>query len=78
MALQVDVARRQLEGGERALGALSPLGVLDRGFSLVRREDGAIVRDAAEVSPGDAIDLRFARGSATARVLESEPEEDAE
>lgn len=71
-------ARQQLEASERALSALSPLAVLDRGFTLTRDADGRIVRDSRELNPGDEIDLRFARGTATARVLgvgaEEEPE----
>jgi exodeoxyribonuclease VII large subunit len=43
------------------LGALSPTRVLDRGYALALRE-GVAVRDAATLRPGDALDLRFARG----------------
>jgi exodeoxyribonuclease VII large subunit len=51
------------------LSALSPLAVLERGYSLTTGPDGALIRDAAEIDPGDEVSLRFRRGTATARVL---------
>lgn len=51
------------------LDALSPLRVLDRGYSLVRRADsGRILRDADDVSPGDALAIRLAKGELSAVV----------
>jgi exodeoxyribonuclease VII large subunit len=47
---------------------LSPLEVLERGYSIVTTEAGAIVQDAAQVAAGDELALRFARGGAAARV----------
>ncbi|HKL22027.1 MAG TPA: exodeoxyribonuclease VII large subunit, partial [Tichowtungia sp.] len=38
---------------EAQLRALSPLGVLDRGYSLTETEDGTVVRDATTVKKGD-------------------------
>ena len=40
------------------------LAVLGRGFALARREDGRVVRDAAEVAPGERLALRFSPCSA--------------
>jgi exodeoxyribonuclease VII large subunit len=51
------------------LDALSPLSVLKRGFSITETMDGAIVRDTEQVAPGDELNLRFAEGSLTAKVL---------
>jgi exodeoxyribonuclease VII large subunit len=61
--------RRSLEARRARLGqvgaqiaALSPLAVLDRGFAMVQR--GAdLVRDAAQVAPGDRLRVRLARGA---------------
>jgi exodeoxyribonuclease VII large subunit len=63
-------SRGELGEGAARLEALSPLAVLSRGFALAQTGDGAIVRDAAVLSPGDPLDLRFARGRARATVLE--------
>jgi exodeoxyribonuclease VII large subunit len=51
------------------LNALSPQLVLERGYSIVARDDGHIVRDAAELAPGDDLTLTFARGGALGRVI---------
>jgi len=62
-------ARTHVQQQAARLDALSPLGVLGRGYSLTQRAaDGRIVRDAAELSLGEAITTRFARGRATSRV----------
>jgi exodeoxyribonuclease VII large subunit len=47
---------------------LSPQGVLERGYSIVTTEAGAVVQDASQVAVGDGVALRFARGGADARV----------
>jgi len=53
---------------ERSLSHLNPKAVLERGYALVTRADGALVHDAAQLAPGDDVRLGFARGSAAARV----------
>jgi len=56
------------------LESLSPLAVLGRGYSLTRRvSDGRLIRDAADLSPGEAITTRFIRGQAVSRVERVEP-----
>ncbi|HSH70907.1 MAG TPA: exodeoxyribonuclease VII large subunit, partial [Deferrisomatales bacterium] len=55
--------RRQAQQRWRGeLGALSPLGVLERGYALVRTPAGAVVRDAAKLSPGCGVTVRLTRG----------------
>ncbi|MDN4490453.1 exodeoxyribonuclease VII large subunit [Demequina sp. SYSU T00068] len=56
---------RELAAGVRAL---SPLSTLERGFAVVRDAAGGIVRDAAQVGPGDALRIRVARGEIAADV----------
>jgi exodeoxyribonuclease VII large subunit len=51
------------------LETLSPLNVLARGYSLTRIEDdGSLVRDAAQVRPGDRLRTHLARGRVVSRV----------
>ncbi|RIK97770.1 MAG: exodeoxyribonuclease VII large subunit, partial [Proteobacteria bacterium] len=51
------------------LDSLSPLAVLARGYAIARRaDDGRIVRSAADVAVGDALDVRVAEGRVEARV----------
>jgi exodeoxyribonuclease VII large subunit len=54
----------------RTLNAVSPLATLDRGYAIVSRLSGAIVRSAAEVSPGTPIEVRLAVGKIRAKVEE--------
>ena len=63
-------ARDQIESDVRrftrltaALDALSPLKVLGRGYAMAQGSDGAILRDSAQVAPGDTIRVQLARGS---------------
>jgi len=59
--------RSRMEHAAGRLDAVSPLAVLGRGYAIALR-DGHAVRDADEVSPGDGLDLLFARGRVRARV----------
>jgi exodeoxyribonuclease VII large subunit len=60
------------------LAALSPLAVLDRGYSLVvRTEDGKLVSSASEIRSGDDLRLRFRTGTALATVVSTEAQEEA-
>lgn len=68
---------RRLAAAAARLEGLSPLAVLARGYSLTRGPEGEVVRDAAQLSVGDELETRLARGSVRARVLEARPEEPA-
>ncbi|HVN32164.1 MAG TPA: exodeoxyribonuclease VII large subunit [Thermoanaerobaculaceae bacterium] len=55
--------RLKLESLERALGALSPSNVLDRGYSITTREgEVRALRDASEVMAGERLVTTLARG----------------
>jgi exodeoxyribonuclease VII large subunit len=61
--------REAMEKRRRAFGvavgkleAMSPLAVLERGYSLTRTPDGAVVTDAAQVEAGDHVRVRLLRG----------------
>ena len=62
---------------DRSLRHLDPLRVLDRGYSIVTGQSGAVVQDAAAIAVGDAVRMRFARGEAdaevTRRIVAGEP-----
>ena len=42
-----------------SLDAMSPLKVLGRGYAIARKEDGKIVKKAADVEKGDRIKVRL-------------------
>jgi len=76
LALRLKHASRgDLEQKQRLLAALkanlahlNPEAVLSRGYAIVTREDGVIVRDSVELEVGSAVDLRLGRGRAGARI----------
>src|SRR4029453_7337790 len=63
------VERRRAALAQKAgrLRALSPRATLDRGYAIVRRE-GALVRTAGAVTPGDEISVEVSDGAFGARA----------
>jgi exodeoxyribonuclease VII large subunit len=59
-------ARARLEGLSARLSAVSYMAVLERGFALVSDGEGQPLTRAAEVTPHQAVQLRFADGSVAA------------
>ncbi|RMF18810.1 MAG: exodeoxyribonuclease VII large subunit, partial [Deltaproteobacteria bacterium] len=74
--LRVEGASNKLARLSSKLEALSPLAVLERGYSLATRPDGRLVRSAGEIKPGDELGLRFARGRARASVIDTREDEE--
>jgi exodeoxyribonuclease VII large subunit len=60
--------RSRLEQAAGKLATLSPLAILERGYSLIFDARGALVNDASQLAPGDEIQARLARGDIRARV----------
>jgi exodeoxyribonuclease VII large subunit len=63
--------RDALRGHARVLDSVSYERVLARGFALVARPDGGLVRSAGSVQEGDLLKLRFADGDVAARAGET-------
>jgi exodeoxyribonuclease VII large subunit len=53
------------------LEAINPLGVLARGYSVTRSEDGRIINNIASLKPDDTVNILFADGEADARILKT-------
>jgi len=64
----VHAATSNLQPLDARLHSLSPLAVLDRGYALVLSADGALIRSAARIAPGDLVTARLADGAFTSRV----------
>ena len=60
--------RHAIEAARGKLEALSPMRVLERGFSLTQRADGHVVTSAADVQPGERITVRVHDGGVDATV----------
>jgi exodeoxyribonuclease VII large subunit len=65
---------RSVASLDAGLKHLNPQGVLDRGYSIVTTAAGTVVQDARQLALGEAVSLRFARGSADAEVTSTHPE----
>jgi exodeoxyribonuclease VII large subunit len=52
------------------LRGLSPAATMARGYAIVQRTDGHVVRAATEVSPGEPLRVRLATGELTATVTD--------
>ncbi|MGE5319459.1 MAG: exodeoxyribonuclease VII large subunit [Hyphomicrobiaceae bacterium] len=57
-----------------SLAHLNPEGVLARGYSIVQRDNGAVVQDAASLNAGDPLCIRFHHGQARAKVESTIPD----
>lgn len=65
-------ARQDLRRLADHLRALSPLAVLDRGYSITQTRDGSVVRSPEHVSKGDTLNTTVARGRIRSIVKETE------
>lgn len=59
-ALERSLGALQVQQG--VLRSLSPQGVLDRGYAVVRDSEGKVFTDAAGVKPGQKLKIRLAKG----------------
>ena len=69
---QLERARSRLNLASATLNSVGPQATLERGYAIVMRAD-ELVTDASKLAPDDAISVRFAQGSATAKVVKTRP-----
>jgi exodeoxyribonuclease VII large subunit len=65
---RLEGAERDLEHARARVAALSPAATLQRGYAVVQRADGALVRDPAEVADDERLTVRVAGGRLPVRV----------
>ncbi|MQA85370.1 MAG: exodeoxyribonuclease VII large subunit [Streptosporangiales bacterium] len=65
---RLDRAADDLSHTRARLVALSPAATLQRGYAVVQRPDGSVVRAAADVATGTELSLRFADDRVTVEV----------
>ena len=68
MKAQMQRKRSRFELAVGKIDALSPLAILKRGFALCRDSKDAIIKNAADVSPGDGVRVTLASGELNCRV----------
>ena len=66
--IQLERRRGRVENAQRHLALLSPLAVLERGYSLTRTADGRLVRTVDEVEPGAVLTTQIKDGLIKSRV----------
>ncbi len=64
----LQLRRAHLEGLHNRLAALNPTAILQRGFALVLRPDGSLVRRASETNVGEMVDVLLQDGSLSTRI----------
>lgn len=65
---RIDHGLVDLEHLRARLTALSPASTLERGYAVVRTRGGVVVRDPADLTVGESLDVRVARGAFGASV----------
>jgi len=75
MLAKLQEGRERLGLAAASLDALSPLGVLQRGYAIAQDAAGRPLRDAASVDEGDAVSVRLAKGRLNTRVVSVEATE---
>ncbi len=68
----LNLRRSQLAGVHQRLRALNPQAVLNRGYAIVTREGGEVVRQVDQIESGDPLQVQVSDGTFTARVEEDE------
>jgi exodeoxyribonuclease VII large subunit len=56
------VASEEISGLRTQVRTLSPQATLDRGYSVIQKSDGQVVRKANEIKSGEKLRLRLAQG----------------
>jgi exodeoxyribonuclease VII large subunit len=68
LSARLERDRLGLRAAHDALRALGPQATLERGYAVARLADGSIVRDPAQVTAGQPLDVVVARGTIGTRV----------
>lgn len=71
LTVKLTDAQHRLQKLENKLHAISPTRTLSRGYAIIRLLDGAILQDAAQVKPGDAVEAWLGKGKLRLRVEEN-------
>lgn len=72
MGISLEKERLRLRRMNERLRALNPREVLRRGYAVVRDENGQIVKNAAQLSPTQPVQITFAQGRAQAVIEKTE------
>jgi exodeoxyribonuclease VII large subunit len=68
--LKIQQAQQHCQLLKQKLVTLDPQAVLQRGYAVVRQENGAIARSAAEFAPGQALQIQLGQGQLKVKITE--------
>lgn len=68
MLQQIKSSQTGFQGKLSRLNALSPLAVMERGYSLVYTEEEQLVKNVGQVQPGDKVTVRLQDGKLDCQV----------
>ena len=69
MNSHLQLENERFEGVAKNLNALSPLAILDRGYSICSLpRTGRSIKSSAEAQPGDRVEVRLANGRLDCKV----------
>ena len=68
----LDKRKQQFIGLTAKLDALSPLKVLTRGYAMVQKQDGVVLRSVTQAQPGEKVKVTLSDGNFYASVLDHE------
>ncbi len=66
--------KRRLEKLGEKLHALSPVNILERGYSITYGTDGSIIKDQSQISVGDEIRVKLSKGELYSNVTHKRPQ----
>jgi exodeoxyribonuclease VII large subunit len=66
ISLSLERAAADIQAKAQVLKSLSPQSTLDRGYSVVRSDSGAIITDASKVKAGQKLKIRVSKGEISA------------
>jgi len=72
MSKKLSVSKHHFVTLSRALEAVSPLATLGRGYAIVRKADGSIVRDARLLKIGENLSTQLQHGNVLSTVTETQ------
>lgn len=78
LTAEIRLRRSRLDGLVKTLGAVGPRAVLARGYAIVERQQGDVIRSVSELAAGDQVGVTLHQGRFSARVEATENEQGSE
>ncbi len=64
----INKSQSRIVTSEKVIKSIDPQNILERGYSLITNIEGSVIKDSAQVSEGDEITAKLAKGSFGAKV----------